>query len=187
MPTWPDYEVPPVTPVFITSVSRYSAARTALRLSGSNATSAVWTPASSGNVTYIPFYLPFAYLVQRIFWWNGSTVTSTSIECAVHGQDGTKLLSSGLIAMGTASASQFQALAAPMTLPKGAYWFSHNIVAATLTSRGNGFAPTSTYARLAGLLQQSGQTGGTPNAATFGSYVGPGIPLMGITRTASGF
>ena len=187
MPTFPDYEVPPATPHIISSVGRYSADRNGLRMAGSNAASAAWTPAASGTVIYVPFYLPFAYPVNRIWWFNGSTITSSNIDCGVMGQDGTKIFSSGLTAMSGASAIQYASLSNAVILPKGGYWFAYNIVAATLTSRGHGINPTNTYLRIAGLMQQTGQTSGIPNAATFSSYVGPGLPLMGITRTLTGF
>ena len=64
-----------VTPLFVSTFSRWSGAWDLTRFgSPIQAASLTWPVANTGF--YVPIFLPFPYQVRRVFWVNGSSVTS---------------------------------------------------------------------------------------------------------------
>ncbi len=140
----------------------------------------------SGLACYQPFAIPWPYPVKRVFWFNGSTITSTNAELAIYNCDGVELYTTGATAMVGASARQFVTPTVPFVLAPGAYywgWTCDNTTnrawAQTITSAATG--------RMIGLLQQSSASPlpatMTPVAwaQTFGGV------YVGMTRYSAGF
>jgi hypothetical protein len=151
---------------------------------GPNTAAPATTTWVNGLGIYIPFRIPFAYEVERMFWINGSTITSTSVDAAVYSIDGTLICSTTPTAMVGASTLQYQAPTTVVLLSPGRYylaWTCNNT-----TSRANATALATLEGQVMGIQQQS-SVATLPNSMTPVAYAGQGVPFVGITRTASGF
>jgi hypothetical protein len=132
---------------------------------------------------FVPIRIPFPYLVQRVFWINGSTITTTNVDCGLYSIEGSKLLSSGSIAMVGATTIQYASVT-PILLNPGRYymaWTCNNT-----TSRAYVATVTAPHGEMSGLQQQATALP-LPAAMTPAVYAGQGWPICGITRTASGY
>jgi hypothetical protein len=83
---------------------------------------------SANAAVYMPLLLPFGLVVRRLWWVNGSTVSASySIDCGIYadagGIPGSKLISTGSTAQGTASEVQLVDVA-DTSLAPGRYWMA---------------------------------------------------------------
>jgi hypothetical protein len=83
---------------------------------------------SANTAYYTPLYVPQVAPVRRLFWVNGSTVSeSYNVDVGIYsdagGKPGTRLVSSGSTAQGTASVAQFVDVA-DIALAPGLYWLA---------------------------------------------------------------
>jgi hypothetical protein len=138
----------------------------------------------ANTAVYIPFRITFPYLVQRMFWINGPTVTTTNVDCGVYNVDGSLLCSTGSVAMGTASALQYQAPTVVTLLLPGRYYLAWTC--SNTTTRA--FATTLAVAdgQMIGIQQQATALP-LPASMTPAAYSLGFVQFCGITRTASGF
>lgn len=142
-------------------------------------------PAQNRGV-YIPISIPWAYPVARVFWANGSTITTSSMCFAIYNVDGVRLMTTGVTAQSGASLFQYVDVT-DFILPAGVYYFFLSNNSATVTSRAFGNSEIKTQeGRVGGLLQQA-SVEAAPTTATFEAWASTGLPLCGVTRTASGF
>jgi hypothetical protein len=179
MTDWPEGVL--AAPTHIHTLSRFAAGglgRGLIAMSGVAA--ATWV---SGLAVYIPFHLPFPYVVRRVMWQNGSTITTTNVDCGVYTAAGTKLFSSGSTAMVGVSARQYVSVAETLLMP-GAYYLAWTCDGTTNRATANVLAAQE--GEMLGLQQQSAALP-LPAAMTEVAYAGAGLPFCGITRTASGF
>jgi hypothetical protein len=132
----------------------------------------------------MPVTLPWPYPVNRVFWANGTTVTS-NVDFGIYTPSGTRIYSTGSTAQSGASAPQFVTPTTPFILSPGRYLFAVNCDGTT--NRLAGFLPTAVAAALSGMLTQAVGAVTLPNPATFATFSNVGIVLCGITRTPSGF
>lgn len=173
----------PVTPLFVGTNSRYFASAT-LRLCAPTLGVITWV---ANQAIYMPVAIPWHYPVKRVFWYNGSTVTTTNVDFGIYTPGGGRVYSTGSTAMGTASEIQYVSVATPFILAPGAYYFAWTC--SNTTARANGWTITNQQQmQMLGCLTQATALP-LPNPATFASYGATplGIPMCGITRTASGF
>lgn len=132
---------------------------------------------------YIPVLVMWPYTVQRVFWVNGSTITSTSADFGIYTAEGTRIYSTGSTAMAGASDLQFVTPTA-FTLSPGAYYFGWSCN--NTTNRAYGGAPPALGDRLGGVLAESSAFP-LPATMTPAAVANPLYPLCGVTRTTSGF
>lgn len=176
---------PPVTPLFISTITNFS---TAFTSQSSIETGNIATMASAGEkkAVYVPMYLPFAYPVRRVFWVNGSAAGGKT-DFGIYNADGVRLYSVG---SGTEAAGNSEPQFVTPTeflLAPGRYYFALCNESATTANRWFGFSSTTTSSgRMAGLLQQASAFA-LPATATFAAWESTSLPIMGITKTASGF
>ncbi len=178
MSDWPQSET---TPLFVDSFSIF--AREALAMDSLAPTGASATWYSAGAALYIPFWLPWPYLVSRVFWGNGSSV-GINIDFGIYNRDGVRIYSTGLTNSSGASVLQYVSPATPFVLSPGPYYMGLAIASTTNRTWAKASA-TAINMRLGGVLGQAIGTlpaNWTPAAAT-----NTVVPLCGITRTASGF
>lgn len=146
------------------------------------------TPAAitwvANTAVYIPFQVPWPYPVYRVWWMNGSTITSTNVDCGIYSPGGDLLYSTGSTAASGATSVQYVSVGTPFTLDAGRYYMAWTC--SNTTSRGYGVAPTAVQGALLGCLSQTSALP-LPASATFATYGAPGVSLCGITRTSSGF
>jgi hypothetical protein len=184
MADWPITQ-PGALPLHIHTQTRWSVGQ-ALRTLGVQTSAVTATTWVNGLAAYFPVVLPFAYPVNRVFWYNGSTITSTSADFGIYSVDGARLWSLGSTAMSGASAHQYATPSTPFLLPAGAYYFAwacNNTTNRAACSAG----PSANAGRLIGLLEQ---TSAFPLPATMSPVAWTrafGPPYCGITRTTTGF
>ncbi len=132
---------------------------------------------TANDALYIPFFLPWPYPVERMFWGNGSTTTGNGC-CAIYSWGGSQIVTSGSIARTPASGLQYVTVG--MTLPAGGYWFGLSINATTTAVFGS-TSVTAVMARLYGIRKQASALP-LPATATFAAPTNAVYPLVGITR-----
>lgn len=167
-----------VAPPFIHSWSFFAGGAQRAVSNPGGPTALTWT---ANVAVYIPLELPFPYYVQRAFWWNGSTV-SGSADVGIYTVGGAQLWHAGSTTATGATLPQF--VTVQMLLNPGRYFLA--FAQSGTTSVAEGVAMTAPNGRLMGLYQQSTALP-LPATATFAAYAAVGLPLIGITSTASGF
>ena len=175
------------TPLFVHTWSPWSAFDDIYGVIGSITFTASGTWPVASAAFYVPIWLPWPYLVSRVFWYNGSSVASVNVDFGIYNADGTLIYSTGSTARVGASAAQYVTPSTPFVLSPGQYYFGHSCDSTT-ASRGGFTSTTGTVGRLAlaGYLQQ-GSALPLPATMTPVTVANVYHPLCGITRTASGF
>lgn len=140
----------------------------------------------ANSAVYIPISLPWAYPVARVWWANGSTVASANCDFGVYTSSGKQIYHTGSTTQSGASALQFVTPTTPFILDPGNYYFAW--VCDSTTSHANALAlTTAVFGSLIGIYSQASALP-LPSSATFAALgTSLGVPLCGITRTASGF
>lgn len=178
-----DFPAPGGLPLFVSSMSRWGVALEIGTSVGRSAPVAVdWV---ANTACYIPVVLPWPYPVQRVWWCNGTTTTTTNVDFGIYTSSGQQLYHTGSTAMGSANLSQYVTPATPFVLPAGTYYFAWTCDNTTARSFARNTATPATAAMTGCLSQTSALP--LPATATFATYSAPGIPLCGITLTVSGF
>jgi hypothetical protein len=183
-----DYPRNQVVPTFIQAWSKYSIGF-AIRLvqGGASPSAQDWT----ANVAmYLPLYLPWSYNVRRIFCYCGNNTLSGNVDIGIYTERGGRVYSTGSTPLTGAPGSGplYVTPATPLLLGPGAYFMAY---ACDTGGGGSSRAFTTgfnaTQGRMMGVYQQASAFP-LPAAATFAAYTGtPGVPLVGITNTSSGF
>lgn len=179
-------DLSPVLPLFISTMSaRYSAAYTC-RSNSSFVESASLTWPVANTAFYVPMFIPFHYPVRRVWWCNGSSVTSTNMDFGVFTASGAKIYSTGSTAQSGASTQQYVSPTAFVLAP-GEYYFALACSSTTANRGGQGTTGgTATARALCGVLQEASALP-LPADMTPVTVANACYPLCGITRTASGF
>lgn len=179
MPDWP---LAQATPLHLPAASRYGIGNELRCIVSTGSAGAVtWT---ANQAIYIPVSIPWPYLVSRVWWHNGSTVTSSSADFGIYAASGARIYSQGSTAMSGTSVVQYAAVATPFVLDAGQYFFAW--ACNNTTSRAFGWNATAPQGALCGCLSQT-TAFALPASATFATYGAACIPNIGVTRTASGF
>lgn len=143
--------------------------------------SAAW-PAGSQAI-YMPFTLPWPYIVRRAFWHNGSALGNMDI--GIYTTDGAQMWHSGSVGQSGASVLQYTTLATELLLRPGDYLLG--LSNDGTTNRVFGVTSvTAVLGRLIGLYQQASAFA-LPANATLAQWNSAIWPICGLTRTASGF
>lgn len=175
----------PQTPLFIGSLSmEYSAHRELRGLAADAQTALTWV---TDLIIYVPFVIPFQYPVRRVWWSNGSTITTSNADVGVYSLDGVRLCHSGTTALVGASAEQNVAIAeTEILLDPGIYYLAY--VCDSTTARVTGTSSyTTSQLRTCGVLQQTVASALLPTTMTPIAVANALYPTCGITRTSSGF
>jgi hypothetical protein len=133
---------------------------------------------------FIPLFLPYSYNVARVFWVNGATVAGNS-DIGIYTPSGARIWSAGSTANSGTSIPQY--VTSGIQLSPGVYYLGY--VTDSATQHVFGGSAGSSYARLLGLMQMAAAMP-LPDPVTFGVDTvsgGVSVPLMGITRTTTGF
>jgi hypothetical protein len=168
------------TPLFINSCSIYAGAEMIKSVAASG-TLASTSWGTANRAEYFPVWLPWPYVVRRVFWCNGS-VASGNTDFGIYTSDGTKIYSTGSTAQSGASAIQY-VTPTEFTLASGVYYFA--VVFDGTTNRAFGLTSNTIFGSGGQLVQTSALP--LPATATFAATAGTPHALCGITRTASGF
>lgn len=179
-----DFPQSGIPPLFISSFSRYMSV---VELGAALVPTAALTWPAANQAFYYPLSLPWPYPVRRVFWANGSSVTTTNFDLGIYTADGTKIYSTGSTAASGVSVLQYVTPSPDFVLSPGRYYLAMACSTNTASRGGTGHGGLSpAVAALAGMLIQATALPlpATMTPATAGTTV---IPVCGITRTASGF
>lgn len=177
-----DYPRNIAVPSFINTVTRWMGGMTHRQVAGFGVPSSQsWT---ANVAVYIPLLLPWHYSVKRAFWYHGSAV-SGHVDIGIYTKSGALIWSAGsTVNAGSASQPQYVTPSQDLLLQPGRYWMAYTHDGTTNQYLG---APVAAdKGRLSGIYQQA-SAHPLPATATFAAYAGVGVPLIGITNTASGF
>lgn len=135
---------------------------------------------TANRAYYVPFRLPWAYPIKRIFMVN--SFSNGNIDLGIYGADGSKIFSIGSTAMAGSNAPQY--MAKNILLPSGSYYFgvSGSSTGATWFAVNEGLPRT----RLIGMLEEASALP-LPARMTPVTPVATSIPFLGFTMTESGF
>jgi hypothetical protein len=138
-------------------------------------------------VQYCPVVLPYDYPVERVFWMNGSTLTSTNIQFGIYTEDGRRIYATPTTAMNSTLGIQFVTPATKFVLPAGRYYFAWTCN--NTTNRGYTYtAGVVNLNVLCGMLEETTGIFGLPATMTPVRYARAWGPcLCGITRRSTGF
>lgn len=171
-------------PPMVHTWTRYSAIWEARPIAGAlGIGSTTWTTANTAR--YVPMSLPWPYPVKRVFWTNGSTVTTTNNDFGIYTMDGVRLFSTGSTAQSGTNTNQFVDVT-DFWLPAGDYYFALNIDN-NAVNRCYGNALSTENQALAGIKQQAVGAVTLPDPATFAAPSAVGVSVFGVTWTESGF
>lgn len=172
-------------PFFVGTYSRWGAAHEVSRFGNFTPSSQTWPVAN--RAYYFPMWVPWPYPVKRIWWVNGTSVTTTNVDFGIYTIDGTRLYSTGSTVMAGASAAQYVTPSPDLILSPGRYYFALSDDSTTL---GRGFfgnaAVSVSRCRRAGILQEDSALP-LPATMTPVAVTSSMVSLCGVTRTASGF
>ena len=181
-----DFPGQPPTPLFIHTFSRWSGVRDVGGIVGTlNPASMTWPVANTAF--YIPIWLQWPYQVERVFWLNGSSVTSVNMDFGIYNADGTRLYSTGSTVAVGANATQYVTPSPDFILSPGRYYFA--LADSSVTANRGGVGTTSgttARMRLGGILQEASALP-LPDPMTPVAVANVCLPLCGVTRTTTGF
>lgn len=176
-----DFPTPSLPPLFINSLSGYCSWMENASPAAAPINALSWT---ANTTIYVPLFLPWPYQVQRVFWANGSSVTSTFRDVGVYSADGCKVFSTGTTAASGASVLQYVNLTA--LLAPGRYYMAYGTDSATANRGGSGLTGLNiARSALQGQLQEA--TYPLPTTMTPVTMVLTVFPLFGLTMTTTGF
>lgn len=161
-------------------VNTYSlnAAAGSMALSTGNPSAITWV---ANLAIYVPVLIPWPYTVNRVWWGNGSTVTTTNVDFGIYGGDGSRIYSTGSTAQSGTSTIQ---MVTPTTfqLSAGAYYFAWSCNNTTNRGQGQGIAINTL--RLGGVLQEASAFP-LPSVMTGVAVSNALYPLCGVSRVTT--
>lgn len=174
----------PIPPLFISSYTIPFTAVSDLRdIAGPSGASITWVEKVA---MYLPFYVPSPYPIGRMYWVNGSTITSSNADIGIYSKDGERLASAGKTALAGASALQYSTPSGGLLLSPGSYYFGY--VCDNTTNRVFGSTTwTAQQLRIAGCLQQTLTEAKLPESMTPVAVANAIYPMVGITVSTTGF
>ena len=173
-----DYTVPPMVSVFTKGLGWMGT-----DISSGMPVSAAFE--SADRAVYFPIILPAACVVRRLWWANGATVSATyNIDCGIYADSGygpgTRLVSTGSTAQGTASEVQFVDVADTALAP-GLYWIAITCSSTSATLFRN--QTSAAYEASLRLIEAAALP--LPATATPVESIGANFYLCGFATTAS--
>lgn len=179
-----DFPVSGQLPLFVHNWGEYGAFEFT-RIAGGVAVASITWPVAN-TAFYVPLWIPWTYPVRRVFWVNGTSVTSVNMDLGIYSSAGERIYSTGSTAQVGASAVQYVD-PTDFTLSPGRYYMAVACSSTTANRGGQGTtAPTVPRIRLGGVLQEASALP-LPNTMTPSAVANACVPFCGFTRTASGF
>lgn len=174
-----DFPTQNITPHSIHTFTKYSGGREIRGMAGGNLT---WV---ANLAIYVPISVPFPYEVRRMFWGNGSTA-SGNVDVGIYTFGGTQMYHQGSTAQSGTSQLQYVD-PTDFILSPGKYYLGVVCSAATANlmygSSSVGAAPLA----MGGVLQEALGSTALPATMTPVEIANSLYPLIGLTRTPSGF
>lgn len=174
----------PLPPPFVSTFTRESGLFDIRSVGGSVGAVASTTWNTANQARYYPVFLPWPYLVNRVFWVNGSS-TSGNRCFAIHDSQFNQIYTTGSTAASGAVVPQFTTPGSPILLAPGDYYFAFN---SSVAANGvTGVIVPAENQRFAGITQQAVGATAIPDPFVPAAASVDGVNLCGITWTPSGF
>jgi hypothetical protein len=175
----------PAVPSHINTQMRFASGSN-LRTTGTtpNPVTSAWT--TIDLAIYIPLFVPWPYVVKRMFWGNGSSAGGNA-DIGIYSPFGSQLWHAGATACSGNAQPQYVTVSPNILLTPGSYLLAFAMDNTTANRLYGTAAPTAMAGRSCGLFQQALGSLALPAEATFSTYSACLYPLIGITNTASGF
>lgn len=143
---------------------------------------------TSNMAAFFPLILPVPYTVRRLFWVNGTTASGHN-DIGIYSPRGGRIYSSGSVVAAGVSAFQYVTPANPILLAAGQLYF---LAFSTDTGTANRLQASASVTAVRGRqggFAQMATAFPLPSPAVLAAWDGTSakLPLIGITRTASGF
>jgi hypothetical protein len=136
-------------------------------------------------VQYNPVWVNEDFPVERVYWVNGSTVTSTNVDFGIYTVDGTRIYNTGSTAMSGSSTRQYVTPSTLLTLSPGLYYFAWTCD--NTTNRAHAQGGNALSGALYGLLEETTGAFGLPATMTPVTFARAwGVNACGVTRVGSG-
>lgn len=179
-----DFPSLPPTPLHVHTWSGYGCGYESI-LGTFTLASITWPVADTAF--YVPVWFPWPYPVRRVFWVNGSSVTTTNMDFGIYTASGTRIYSTGSTAAVGASAVQY-VTPTEFLLSPGRYYFALADSSITANRGGQGTTTLVTVSQLrrAGVLQEATALP-LPATMTGIAVANACFPICGVTRTTTGF
>ena len=173
---------PPVGPLHIFSLGRYSPASSILPFLTSGGFNSTAVPAAN-RALYCPLQVPVRFTVARFFSSNGSGVNGT-FDIGLFSQSGIKLISTGSTSQAGTTQAQYVDVT-DQSFPPGFYYLGF-VGSTVTTARYNAITFTDQYeARGAGMLQEALGSAVLPAAMTPASYASNAVYFFGFTQSGT--
>lgn len=131
---------------------------------------------SANQACFIPVKIGYPFATQKMFWINGATVGTNSVDVGIYDSQGNRLASSGSTT--TSGASAVQSVSVSVSLKPGLYYFGFVM---------NGTTDTVIVAATASNLPRAwgvyfvGTSFPLPSTATFAGGTSSKIPFVAMT------
>lgn len=180
-----DFPTRTIGPTHISTWGMDSGLATVMREHGAGATQPASLTWVANHAVYVPVIIRQLYIVRRVWWINGSVITTSNGCFAIYNPTGARLYTTGSTALSGASTPQYVSLGGtPIRLDPGLYYFGY--ACDNTTNRAWGSALAVANLRMGGVIQQ-GSAFALPSPWTPAAATQSLAPYCGITRTASGF
>ena len=136
---------------------------------------------TANRVVFVPFRVPEAVTVTKMFWGNGSAVAG-NLDAGIYDEVGTRLVSTGsTLQAGTARLQVVDVT--DTTLARGVYYLAMLSDTSGATQKVLAALPAAGIPQSLGLLQQASVTlplATNASPATFAKYASAFVPLVGL-------
>lgn len=140
---------------------------------------AIWFAANTAN--FIPFRIGYVYTAATMFWINGATVGTNSVDVGIYDPNGNRLVSSGSTTTSGASSIQSVSISST-TLQPGLYYLAMVMNGTTDNVIMNSMVPG---AERANGVYQMASAFALPSTATFTGFVTASkLPFIGVSSKA---
>jgi hypothetical protein len=174
---------PQFPPLFLGTMTQPYCGMEARSFAGMSPASGAW-PAVS-YVVYVPFWIPWPYPINRLWWVNGSAAGGT-VDVGIYTTGGRLVVSGGSTAGAGNSAPQFVTVSPTLILPPESYYFAQVVDNTTANRINRSTALSLIQQRALGIYGQTG-TFPLPSSATFATATQVVYPVCGMTLTTTGF
>lgn len=177
LPTAIDYSLPVISTGSINAIG----AETAGMAINVNTVAAAWP--SANLAIFVPVRIGYPFTAVKMFWINGATVGTNSVDVGIYDNQGNRLVNSGGTVTAGATGIQIVSITST-TLEPGLYYMAMAANGTTDTSLRGGTGGIATPWALVGAYQMA--TAYTlPSTATFAQMAQTTMPIIGMSSTST--
>lgn len=147
----------------------------------SNTAAAAWP--SANLAIFVPVRIGYPFTAVKMFWLNGATVGTNSVDVGIYDSQGNQLVHSGSTATSGATGIQTVSITST-TLEMGLYYMAMAVNGTTDTSLRGGTGGIATPWALMGAYQMA-TAFALPSTATFAQMAQTTMPIIGMSSSST--